>query len=30
VYTFHQSKLEGEMRAQNAPATEEILLATRK
>ena len=30
VYTFHQGKLESEMRAQNAPTTEEILLAARK
>ena len=30
VYTFHQSKLEAEMRAQNAPVTQEILLAARK
>jgi len=29
VYTFQESKLEAEMRAQNAPVTEEILLAAR-
>jgi len=30
MYTLHPSKLEAEMRAQNAPAREEILLASAK